>query len=178
MGDVDLRLLERGDDRSHFNCGEPAIDRFFQHYAGQNQFKLHLAVTYVATRGADLLGYATVTGGSLERDHLPDEVLRRRLPSYPLPVLRLARMGVDLRAQRLGIGLALVRHVFRLALGQRDTVGCIGVVTDAKPGAVAFYESLGFTPFVGVREGLLHGKPLPMFLHIGTIAASMPADAR
>lgn len=66
--------------------------------------------------------------------------MRRRLPAYPLPILRLARFGVDRRAQGLGAGRALLRHVLALALDPRDSFGCIGVVTDAKPEAVAFYR--------------------------------------
>jgi GNAT superfamily N-acetyltransferase len=170
-----MRLLRREDERSTFSCGEPALDRFFQHYAGQNQFKLHLAATWVATRDPDILGFATVSSGSIERRSVPDERLRRRLPDYPLPVLRLARLGVDRRAQGLGLGSALVRHVLRLALSQRDQVGCVGVVTDAKPAAVAFYAALGFTGLAGVGEGLLHGDPTPMFLGIATIAAAEAA---
>ena len=176
MADLAIRLLRREDDRGAFSCGEPALDRFFQHYAGQNQFKLHLAVTWVAVRDTDLLGYATVAGGSLERRTVPDAKLRARLPDYPLPVLRLARLGVDRRAQGLGIGKALVRHVLRLALAQRDLIGCVGVVTDAKPGAVAFYEALGFARLEGVREGLLHGDATPMFLDIATLAAAVEAS--
>ena len=45
---VEIRALARDDDRSGFSCGQADLDRFFEHYAGQNQFKLHLAVTYVA----------------------------------------------------------------------------------------------------------------------------------
>ena len=97
----------------------------------------------------------------------------RRLPSYPLPVLRLARLGVDTRAQGLGIGKALLRHVLGLAIEQRDRLGCVGVVTDAKSEAVHFYEGLGFVALEGVREGMLAGEPLPMFLGIETIAATL-----
>ena len=172
MADVEIRLLQRDDDRGGFRCGEPALDRFFQHYAGQNQFKLHLAVTWVVVRPPDILGFVTVAGGSLERHSVPDPALRKRLPEYPLPVHRLARLGVDTRAQGLGLGRALVRHVLTLALSQRDQVGCVGVVTDAKPGAVAFYEGLGFVPLLNVREGLLHGDATPMFLAMGTIEAA------
>lgn len=173
MGELTVRLLRREDDRSSFSCGEPALDRYVQHYAGQNQFKLHLAVTWVATRDDEILGFATVTSGSLERRTHPDARLRSRLPDYPLPVLRLARLGVDRRAQGLGLGSALVRHVLRLALSQRDQVGCVGVVTDAKPDAFRFCRNLGFTELSGVGEGLLHGDPTPMFLDIATIAAAV-----
>lgn len=175
MADLQVRLLRREDDRSAFSCGDAAIDRFFQHYAGQNQFKLHLAATWVAVRADDIVGFAAVASGSIERRSVPGDRLRRRLPDSPLPVLRLARLGVDRRAQGLGIGRALVRHVLRIALSQRDQVGCVGVVTDAKPGAEAFYTSLGFSRMEGVREGLLHGDPVAMFLDITTIAAAVDA---
>jgi hypothetical protein len=40
---------------------------------------------------------------------------------------------------RLGIGRALLGHVLGLALQQRDLLGCVGVITDAKPETVTFY---------------------------------------
>lgn len=171
---VEIRPLAREDDRRGFSCGQADVDRFFEHYAGQNQFKLHLAVTYVALVDARIVGFATVAASSLKRANLPTARQRKRLPDYPLPVLRLARLGVDTRAQGLGIGKALLRHVLGLALEQRDHLGCVGVVTDAKPDAVPFYETLGFVSLEGVREGVLVGEPLPMFLGIETIAATRP----
>ncbi len=169
---VEIRPLAPEDDRTGFSCGQADLDRFFHHYAGQNQFKLHLAVTYVATVDERIVGFATVTPGSLERANLPSAALRRRMPGYPMPVLRLARLAVDARAQGVGIGQALIAHVLELAVIQRDRLGCIGVVTDAKPDAAAFYVGLGFVPLPGVREGLLASEPQPMFLPIDTIAAS------
>lgn len=170
---IEIRPLEPGDERSRFSCGQDDLDRFFVHYAGQNQFKLRLAVTYVAVVDARIVGFATVAASSIERASLPAARLRKRLPAYPLPVLRLARLGVDTRAQGLGIGKALLRHVLGLAVEQRDRLGCVGVVTDAKPDAVAFYHALGFHPLEGVHEGLLQGEPLPMFIGIDVIAAAM-----
>jgi len=146
---LEIRPLAEDDDRSRFSCGQADLDRFFQHYAGQNQFKLHLAVTYVATAKAHVLGFATVAASSIERRGLPSARMRRRLPGYPLPVLRLARLGVDTRAQGLGVGRALLGHVLGLALDQRDRIGCVGVVADAKPDALAFYERHGFAALEG-----------------------------
>jgi len=170
---IEIRPLAQDDDRSELKCGQPDLDRFFEHYAGQNQFRLHLAVTYVSVAGGRIVGFATVAASSVERASVPSARLRKRLPGYPLPVLRLARLGVDTRAQGLGIGKALLRHVLGLALEQRDRIGCVGVVTDAKPEAVSFYERLGFVPIDGVREGALQGEPLPMFLAIDTIASAL-----
>lgn len=165
----EIRPLRPEDDRSGFSCGQPDLDRFFHHYAGQNQFKLHLAVTYVAESKARLLGLATVAAGSLERSNVPSARMRRRLPAYPLPVLRLARLGVDQKARGLGVGRMLLRHVLSLALDQREALGCIGVVTDAKPDAVGFYRRYGFEPLAGVREGALHGDAVPYFLPLAAV---------
>ncbi len=169
---VEIRPLTQKDDRSSFSCGQADLDRFFEHYAGQNQFKLHLAVTYVAVLDTRIVGFATVAASALERASVPNARLRKRLPSYPLPVLRLARLGVDTRGQGLGIGKALLRYVLGLALDQRERLGCVGVVTDAKPDAVPFYTGLGFLAFEGVREGQLVGEPISMFLSIDTVAAT------
>lgn len=66
-----------------------------------------------------------------------------------------------------------MRHVFTLALEQRERLGCVGVVTDAKKDAVPFCQALGFTALDGIREGLLVGEPLPMFLGIETVASTI-----
>jgi GNAT superfamily N-acetyltransferase len=170
---VEIRRLAPEDDRQGFSSGQADLDRFFEHYAGQNQFKLRLAVTYVAVLDTRIVGFATIAPSSIERATLPNPRLRKRLPSYPLPVLRLARLAVDIRAQGVGIGRALLRHVLGLAIEQRDRLGCVGVVTDAKPEAVSFYEKLGFRALEGVREGELPGAPVSMFLGIETIAAAL-----
>ena len=170
---IEIRLLRKDDDRSGFSCGQADLDRFFHDYAGQNQFKLHLAVTYVATVKDRILGYATVAASSVERATIAPAQRKRRLPCYPLPVLRLARLGVDTRARGQGMGRALLRHVLGLALEQRDCLGCIGVVADAKPEAIDFYARHGFVPLESVREGALHGEPTPMLLPVATIAAAL-----
>jgi hypothetical protein len=102
---IEIRPLARDDDRTDFSCGEADLNRFLEHYAGQNQFKLHLAVTYVALVDDRIVGFATIAASSIERATVPIRRQRRRLPDCPLPVLRLARLGVDLRAQGSWIDL-------------------------------------------------------------------------
>lgn len=47
------------------------------------------------------------------------------------------------------------------------------MVTDAKPDAVAFYETLGFDRLAGAGEGLLHGDPTPMFLSMDSVVSAL-----
>jgi len=171
---IEVRLLSPADDRSSFESGNIDLDRFFRRFAGQNQFRHHIGATYVAAEGERLLGFATVTAGHIEIDDLPKSK-RKKLPHYPLPILRLARLAVDQNARGRGVGKLLLRAVFQIAREMAESVGCVGVVVDAKPDAVTFYERYGFEPFV-VVEGALESRPepLPMFLPTGAIPSLTP----
>lgn len=173
---IRVRRLRPDDDRSRFCCGQPDLDRFFLRYAGQNQFKHHVGVTWVAVEAvgddARILGFATVSASQIEGNDLPPS-LRKRLPRYPLPILRLARLAVDESAQGRGVGLSLLRAVFVLARQMAGDVGCVGVVVDAKAEAISFYERFGFEALECVIEGVLGDRPLPtpMFLPLRLIPA-------
>lgn len=166
---LEIRRLLVEDDRSDFRSGNIELDRFFQRYAGQNQFRHHIGTTYVAVDGATLLGFATVAPSVIAVADLPTRK-RKRMPQYPLPVLRLARLAVDERARGHGVGSALLRAVFLLAHRMAEDLGCVGVVVDAKPEAVAFYEKLGFIDLEATAGQLGdRPEPRPMFLELGAI---------
>lgn len=166
---LEIRRLKPTDNRVTFRSGNIDLDRFFQRFAGQNQFRHHIGTTYVAIEKSAILGFATLSVAEVVVADLP-AAMRKRLPQYPLPALRLARLAVDERAQGRGVGSALLRAVFALAHRMALDFGCIGVIVDAKPDAVAFYEKLGFVP-LNTRAGQLGDRPepLPLFLEIGAI---------
>ena len=148
------------------------IEANFQRFAGQNQFRHHIGTSYVAVQGDRIVGFVTVSSGEMVAEKLAKS-LRRRLPAYPLPILRLARLAVDTRFQGHGIGRLLLSAMLELALEIWDRIGCIGVVVDAKSGAIPFYASLGFTP-IDLISGTLGDRPEPiaMFMPISQIAAA------
>jgi predicted N-acetyltransferase YhbS len=169
---MEIRALRPSDDRSTFNSGDEALGRFFHRYAGQNQFRHYLGVTYVAVDGGRVLGFATVAPRHLEIEDLPESA-QKKLPRYPVPVLGLARLAVDETARSMGLGRHLLRFVLGLAEKMADEVGCAGVVVDAKPGAVDFYAKHGFTPFDPI-EGQSDARPRPtaMWLSMRTVKAA------
>ena len=176
---MEIRALRQSDDRGLFHSGDCELDRFFQKFAGQNQFRYYLGVTYVAVEGEQILGFATVAPGQLEIDELP-ATTRDKLPRYPLPILRLARLAVDGQAQGRGIGRKLLRFILQMSLRMAKEFGCTGVVVDAKRNAVKFYSQHGFQS-LDLAEGLSEARPQPqaMFLSIRAIKAALaPGNLR
>ena len=169
---MEIRPLRQSDDRSTFDSGDELIDRFLRKYAGQNQFRHYLGVTYVAVDEGQLLGFATVAPGQLDIDALP-AAIRKKIPRYPLPVLRLARLAVDVSVQSQGLGAQLLRFVLHVATNMANDYGCIGVVVDAKPGAVNFYAKYGFVAHDAL-EGRSEARPQTtmMFLSMSAILAT------
>ena len=167
---ITVRMLRPDDDRGRFSSNNLEIDRFFQRFAGQNQFRHQIGTTYVAIDDVEIVGYVTVAASQIEIADLP-KTRRGKLPRYPLPVLRLARLGVDQRVQRQGLGLLLLRATFALAHQMADEFGCVGVVVDAKPEAVSFYSRYGFCVLEDVLQGALgeRPEPVPMFLELSAI---------
>lgn len=169
MPKIEVRQLRRDDDRSRFRSGDAALDLFFAKYAAQNQFRHHIGTTYVATEQGAIAGFATVAPASIQVDQLPLDQ-RHRFPQYPLPVLRVARLAVAESAQHRMVGSQLLRAVCLLAKEMASQLGCIGIVVDAKPGAVGFYARYGFAE-IQVLDGAMGGSvnTLPMFLPLGSI---------
>ena len=170
---MEIRALRKEDDRSSFQSGAPELDRFFRQFAGQNQFKHHIGVTYVGVDRDRILGFATIAPAHVEIDDLPIPA-RKKLPRYPLPVVRLARLAVDESAQRQGVGAQLLRFVLTLAVRLERDYGCIGVIVDAKPEAIDFYSKYGFMA-VDAVEGQSDARPQPaaMFLAMSAIKAAV-----
>lgn len=168
----DIRTLSPTDNRATFSSGDAELDRYFLRFAGENQFRHHVGVNYVAVEQDRILGFVNVAAAEIRAAEVSATV-RKQLPSYPLPALRIARLAVDEQAQQQGLGNALVRFSFTLALRMRDELGCVGVAVDAKPGAIAFYARFGFAN-VNLEAGQLGDRPEPtlMVLPIAAIAVA------
>ena len=170
---MEIRALRQDDDRSQFQSGDSDLDRFFQKFAGQNQFKHYVGVTYVAVEDLQILGFATVAPGHVEIEGLPVSA-RKKLPKYPLPVLRMARLAVDRSARAQGLGAQLLRFVLGLADRMANDFGCVGVIVDAKPDAVKFYAKYGFIPVDAIEgQSEVRPQPTPMFLAMRTVKATL-----
>ena len=150
------RPLERRDDRSRFQSGNAEIDDWFHRFAWQNHSAGNASV-FVTTQEPETLGFYALAMGAKERSKLPDALKPGRRPD-PCPVLLLARLAVDQRAQGRGIGAALLTDALLRTYRLSNDVGFSALlVYCAHDRAREFYlnQSSNFVPCPGAENHLV-----------------------
>ncbi len=136
-------LLTKLHDRTGFDCGVPALNDYLYKYALQNQ-KKGAARTYVSTRGQRIVGYYSLTFGSVRSEQAPHEI-SHGLGRYPIPILLLARLAIDHGERGKGLGKALLKDALLRAVQASSIAGLRAVLVHAKDKeAASFYRHFGF----------------------------------
>ena len=157
-------------ERSRFASGQPEMDDWFRHRAGQDQ-RRGLARVFVAVDDSlGVVGFYSVSSWALRLRDLPPDI-GRKLPRYPLvPAILIGRLARDerVRGQRIGdflLGDAIVRIV-RAA----DSVGTFAIAVEAKDeSAAALYLRFAFRRLPEAPLSLY----LPMSIAVASVAQSL-----
>ena len=110
-------LLERLDthhDVSTFDSGNDMLDGWLRRHALAAQ-RMDSARTFVATRGGRVVGYFSLTMGSVLRADAPAKLVRG-MPAYPVGMVLLARLAVDQSQQGKGVGAMFLAEALRKAV--------------------------------------------------------------
>lgn len=138
-----LERLEAHHDRASFRSGNDALDSWLDRHALAAQ-KMDSARTFVLVAEDRLLGYFSLTMGSVLRAEAP-AALVRGMPSYPVSMLLLARLAVDAGQQGQGLGGLLLTEALRKAVAAGEAAAARLVVVDAiDDAAERFYAHHGF----------------------------------
>jgi predicted N-acetyltransferase YhbS len=139
------RPLEPSDDLSKFDSGEPALDDFRRRRALLND-RTGASRTFVTLSGGRVVGYYTLSTGSVERADLPTARFRKNQPD-PIPVLLLGRLAVDQTHQGSGLGSQLLRDAIVRAVSVSGQVGVWAILVHALHNkARDFYLRYDFEP--------------------------------
>jgi predicted N-acetyltransferase YhbS len=147
VSELRIERLDPGHERGGFDCGKPSLNDFLKTLVNQYE-KRNLGRTYVATQGDDrrVLGYYTLSSGSVDVGSLPSNQAKK-LPRHAVPVILLARLAVDQRAQGKGFGNYLLREGITRSLALAENLGIHAIVVDAiDDAAKTFYVKYGFNP--------------------------------
>ena len=132
-------------DADPFDCGQSELNRFLKRYAFVSQ-KAGSAQTYVVCRGSRIVGYYSLTVGSVAHSEAPERVIKG-IARHPVPFMILARLAVDSAEQGKGLGAALLKDAMLRTLNAAGIAGIRALFVHAKDDtAKRFYEHFDFKP--------------------------------
>jgi predicted N-acetyltransferase YhbS len=162
-----LERLDAHHDLSHFDSSNDELDAWLRRHALAAQ-QMDSARTFVVTKARRVVGYFSLTMGSVLRQDAPSKLVRG-LPAYPVGMVLLARLAVDRVEQGTGLGATLLAEALRKAVSAGDAAAARLVVVDAvDENAARFYERFGFVP--------APGHPFRLYRRMKDVRASLAAE--
>lgn len=137
-----------------FDCGKPALTEWLLRHARQAQGS-GSARTFVACDGERVAGYYSLTVGQIDTLDAPERV-RRGMGQYPIPLIILARLAIDLDYQKRGLGFSLLQDAVRRSVAVAEHAGIRAQLTHPlDTEAEAFYRRFGFEPIPDNARALI-----------------------
>lgn len=144
-----IEPLARDHDVSTFDCGSEAQTLWLRDHGLQAHRSDTAKVYVVCSRDTrTVVGYYALASGSVLPQDAPPR-MTKGTGRYPVPVLILTRLGVDLTEQGRGLGSALVRDALLQAASVAERVGVRALLIHAEGAHVVdFYRRIdpGFEP--------------------------------
>ena len=156
-----IELLGKQHKRENFDCGEQTLNEFLKKYARQNSEK-GFGRTFVAVLPGetDVLGYYTISSGSISFEIIP-----AKLPRYPIPTVHLGRLATDVKLRGQGLGELLLIDALKRTTLAASELGIYAVELYAlTENAKNFYLKYGF---VALKDDEKH-----LYLPIDTLRNS------
>lgn len=119
-------------DVSAFDCGSDAPTRWLRQVARSAQ-AAGTARVYVVTPVGErrVVGYHALAASSVAHDDAPPALLKSAGRS-PIPVILLARLGVDVTVQGQGLGAAVVKDAMLRAYQASQAIGARALLIHAE----------------------------------------------
>jgi GNAT superfamily N-acetyltransferase len=128
---------------NEFACGEASLDEWLKRRALANQLSGASRTFVVADQQAQVFAYYAMAAGAVAREAATSAV-RRNMPD-PVPVMVLARLAVDRRAQGVKLGAALLQDAVNRAVLVSQNTGVRALLAHAlHDRARQFYQHYGF----------------------------------
>lgn len=132
---------------SAFDCGEPALDEWLKRHARASHAggNARVFVTALSQQPATVVGYYALAAAQVEPRDASERLLKGQPRERAVPVVLLARLGVDREHQSRHVGVSLLRDAMLRVLQAADPIGIRALVVHAKHDrARAWYEQYGF----------------------------------
>jgi len=125
-----VHKLSIADGVESFDCGHVALNEFLQRFALVNQ-RSNSSQTYASCNAGQVAGFYSLAVGSVEPSHSAPRVIKG-ITRHPVPVMILARLAIDQRYQRQGLGKALLKNALLRTVHAADIAGIRALLVHAK----------------------------------------------
>ena len=126
-----------------FTCGETVLDEWLKRRALGNQTSGASRTFVVTTNAREVMGYYALAAGAVAHQDATRSI-RQNMPD-PVPVMVLARLAVDVRAQGIKLGAALLQDALQRCVQVSQNMGVRAMLVHAlNDRARQFYEYYGF----------------------------------
>lgn len=129
-------------DVSRFESRTSDLNAFLKDDAFENQEEL-ISKTHLCYHSNQLVGYITLTTDIIKKKEVQEEE-RIDVPYKEYPAIKIARLAVDKKYERRGVGSFLLLIAVGKALDISNEVGCRFITVDSKKDSIGFYEKVGF----------------------------------
>ena len=129
-----------------FDCGEGALDDYLKKYALQSQ-AAGAARIYVVALDAQVIGYYSLSAGSVEASAASPRLIKGLARNQPVPIVLLGRLAVDRTQQGRGLGTLLLRDAVLRFMQAAEIIRARALLIHAKNDKLSqFYARFGFEP--------------------------------
>jgi GNAT superfamily N-acetyltransferase len=144
-----------------FACGESVLDEWLKRRALGNQTSGASRTFVVADDACQVMGYYALAAGAVAHRDATRSV-RQNMPD-PVPVMVLARLAVDVRAQGIKLGAALLQDALQRCVQVSQNTGVRALLVHAlNDQARQFYEHYGF--------GVSPAHPMTLMLRLTQVS--------
>lgn len=135
--------LRSDHDIKDFDCGSEAQTTWLVRHALEAQRSDSARVYVVCRRGSvKVVGYYALAAGSVAHDSVSPRVASG-LGRYPIPVVLLTRLGVDVTEQGRGLGFSLVQDALLQTAAVAERIAVRALLIHAEtPVAAGFYRRI------------------------------------
>lgn len=149
----------------------PEHEKYFESFESDNKelvdflvqdalknHELGISTTYLWFYNPDnrLAAYVTILMDAIRvSGYLRESFFGQGIGYKTLPALKVGRLCVDKKYERMGIGTNITYFVMEKALRLSDEIGCRFIIVDAKKESVHFYRKLNFNVLKEREKGTI-----------------------
>lgn len=145
-----------------FKCASSELNDFLNNDALADQDNM-ISRTGLCFWKNELVGFVALVADTIEAKAVIDGLEHYEYRKYP--GVKIARLAVDSRFERRGIGTYLLAAAIGKTLAVCESVGCRYILVDSKKNSIGFYQKNGFK----LVEKYKNREFVPMYLNLQPI---------